>query len=237
MFYKTLFIYLNELIINRCFMKTIKLAIITILLFVLSCFNLQAQNWDFEFEKKEIKVWTRKLDWSKIKECKGETIMKTNLGSIISVFDDVPNFPKWVYNCSEAKRLRKDSDTRGVIYCVIKLPWPAKNRSMTFQYLLTQDKNTKEVTIRFLSTKDRIPEDGNIRMTYFKSHYILTPISPNEVKVVFQSHADPAGDLPQSIINMFLNDTPYKTLLNIRNIVENPSFKKKYLDHVEELSK
>lgn len=90
--------------------------------------------------------------------------------------------------------------------------------------------------MRFLSTKDRIPDDGNIRMTYFKSHYILTPISENEVKIVFQSHADPAGDLPQSIINMFLNDTPYKTLLNIRNIVENPNFKKKYLNHVEEFT-
>lgn len=234
MFCKVLFIYLNELIINTCIMKTIKLLIITFLLFVLSCFNIQAQNWDFEFEKKGIKVWTRKLDWSKIKECKGETTLKTNLGSIVSVFDDVPNFPKWVYNCSEAKRLRKDSETRGVVYCVIKLPWPAKDRSMTFQYLMTQDKKTKEVTVRFLGTKDKIPNDGNIRMTYFKSHYLLTPIGSDEVKIVFQSHANPAGDLPQSIINMFLNDTPYETLLNIRNIVEKPSFEKQYLNHVEE---
>ncbi len=217
-------------------MKTIKSSIIAFLILILGSLSLVAQKWDFELEKNGVKVWTRKLDWSKIKEFKGEVTINSNLGSIISVLDDTENFPKWVYNCYKAKRLKKDSDFRGVIYTAIKLPWPAKNRSMSYQYVATQDKTSKEITLNMLTTKDKIPDDGNVRITYMKSTYTLTPINSSRVKVVFQSHADPAGDLPQSIINLFLTETPYQTLFNLKKIIESPGFKKQYLDHVEELS-
>jgi hypothetical protein len=221
---------------NKTKMKTAKISIIVLTMFLLGNPKSEAQNWNLEFDKNGVKVWTRKLDWSKIKEFKGETIINSNLGSIIYVLDDTDNFPKWVYNCYEAKRLKKESEFRGVIYTAIKLPWPAKNRSVTYQYVATQDKATKVITLNMMSTKDIIKDDGNVRMTYMKSSYLITPLSANRVKIAFQSHADPAGDLPQSVINMFLIETPYQTLLNLKKIIESPGFKKQYLDHVEELS-
>jgi hypothetical protein len=201
---------------NKTKMKTAKISIIVLTMFFLGNQKSEAQNWNLEFERNGVKVWTRKLDWSKIKEFKGEIVVNSNLGSIVSVFDDAENFPQWLYNCYKSLRIRKDSEFRGVMYTAIRFPWPAKNRSVTYQYVATQDKTTKEIIFNILATRDKIPDDGNVRITYMKATYVLTPLTPNRSRVVFQSHADPSGDLPQSVINMFLTETPYQTLLNLK---------------------
>lgn len=203
--------------------------------FSLSFYPLIAQNWNLEFDKDGIKVYTRKLDWSKIKEFKGETIINTNLGSIVYVMDDVNNFTKWVYNCKEAYRVRKDNDFKGYIYTVIKTPWPVTNRDVVYQYVVSQNKTTKEVSLNVLAVSGMVPDKGNVRMTYMKSSYLLTPLDKNRVKVVFQNHSDPAGDVPMSVLNMFITDTPYYTLLNLKRMIESPSFKKQYNDKILEL--
>ena len=206
-----------------------------VIIFVFLPNILFSQEWNLEFEKNGIKVYTRKLDWSKIKEFKGETIINTNLGSIVSVFDDVNNYTKWVYNCVEAYRLKKESDFKGYIYTAIKTPWPVTNRDVVYQYSVSQNKTTKEVSFNVLAVKGMIPDKGNVRMTYMKSSYLLTPLDKNKVKVVFQNHSDPAGDVPESIINMFIKDTPYYTLLNLKRMIESPSFKKQFNDKILEL--
>ncbi len=193
------------------------------------------QNWVFEFEKDGVKVWTRKLDWSSIKECKGETIINTNLGSVAYVLDDVDNYPRWVYNCTESFRVRKDNEFKGFIYNAIKTPWPVKIRDVVYQYSVSQNKTTLEVTLNTMAVKGMVPDKGNVRMTYMKSTFTLTPLDKNRIKIVLQNHSDPAGDVPQSVINMFIKDSPYYTLLNMRKLIESPTFKKKHNDNIKEM--
>lgn len=212
----------------------LKIRLLLLNLLLVSSINIFSQNWKFEFEKDGVKVWTRKLDWSAIKEFKGETTINTNLGSVLYVLDDVENYPKWVYNCIQAYRVRKDSDYKGFIYSAIKTPWPVTNRDMVYQYSVSQNKTTLEVTLNVMAVKGMVPDKGFVRMTYMKSSYTLTPIEKNKVKVVFQNHSDPAGDVPLSIVNKFITDTPYYTLLNLRKMIENPHFKKHYNDKVKE---
>lgn len=215
-------------------MKYKKRVLLLVILFV-GIFEVYSQNWVLEFEKNGIKVWTRKLDWSQIKEFKGETIINTNLGSIVYVLDDVNNYPTWVYNCIESYRVKKENDFKGYIYNVIKTPWPVKNRDFVYQYSVSQNKTTLVVSINTLAVKGMVPDKGYVRMTYVKSSYVLTPLDKNRVKVVFQNHSDPAGDVPQSIINMFITETPYYTLSNLRKMIESPNFKKHYNDNILEL--
>ncbi|NLN74643.1 MAG: START domain-containing protein [Bacteroidales bacterium] len=192
-------------------------------------------GWKFEFDKNGIKVWTRKTDISKFKEFKSEAIIKSNIGSILYVFDDVDNFTNWVYNCTKAKLVKKESPFRGVVYVELKMPWPVTNRDMVYRYVMTQNKRTKVVTVTFTSIIDNsIPTNGNVRMTDAKSTYVLTPLDANRVKIEFYSLADPAGSIPKSIVNMFIRDTPYQTLLKLRGIVEAPSFGRKQMPHFED---
>lgn len=204
----------------------VKNFILSITLFALIQNVIFAQDWKLEMDKNNVKVWTRKLDWSNVKEFKGETIINSNLGSIVFVFDDVNNYTKWVYNCYESYRVKRESDFKGYIYTAIKTPWPVTNRDIVYQYSVSQNKTTKEVSFNVMAVKGMVPDKGNVRMTYMKSSYILTPIDKNRVKVVFQNHSDPAGDVPQSVLNMFITDTPYYTLLNLKKLIESPSFKR-----------
>jgi len=40
-----------------------------------------------------------------------------------------------------------------------------------------------------------------------------------EISIRFQYYADPGGDIPAWLVNSFIEKTPYKTLLNLRQLL------------------
>lgn len=187
---------------------------------------LFAQNWDQVLSKDGITVWTRTVSWSDYKEFKGETIINSNLENIISVFDDISTYTKWVHNCIVAEQIKRESDFRGTRYTAIKAPWPVKDRDVVFDYTVTQNRTTKAVSLKLIAKKGIIPDRGRVRMTYMISSYEIIPLDKSRIKVIYQSHNDPAGSVPTAIVNQTLTDTPYYTLLNLKKVIASGKFKK-----------
>ncbi len=207
----------------------------TIIILFATLSSLVAQNWEQEFTKDGVTVWTRKKSWSAYKEFKGEVVINANLCSILSVFDDINTYTKWLYNCIEAKQINQESKTKGVRYTAIKAPWPVSDRDIVFQYYVTQNKATKSVTLGLKGIKGMVPDCGRVRMTYMIGSYELIPLAKNKTKVIYQSHNDPAGSVPTAIINKTITETPYNTLLNLRKLVVSGNYKKQVYQEITEL--
>lgn len=183
-----------------------------------------------------ISVYTRKIEGSNVVEFKAEVTVKSNLAGILALIDSVSEYPKWMHNCAESKRLKKIDHTSGYSYYVIKAPWPVSDRDACIFYKVSQDIITKVVTIAITGVKDYIPaKPDRVRVPMVNASWQMTPISKGVTKIVYQAHSEIGGIVPDVIVNAYITETPYYNLLHLRTIVESPSYPKKTMDYVKEL--
>jgi hypothetical protein len=51
-------------------------------------------------------------------------------------------------------------------------------------------------------------------------YWQLTELENGDIRVVLEQLSDPGGGIPAWLINMFIVQSPYKTLYNLREIVQ-----------------
>jgi len=202
----------------------------------LFAFEVCSQTWELRKEGEGVKVYTRKVNGSDIQEFKGEVIAKSNLSSILSVIDNVSDYPKWMYKCTYAERLLKKNESSGYTYSVLSQSWPVSDRDLCTFYNVSQDPETKVISIEIKCVRDYIPEKpGKVRIPKLKGSWQLIPLSKGVTKIVYQVHSESGGYIPSSVVNSFITDTPYYNLLNLKKIVESPLCPKKVMENVKEL--
>lgn len=194
------------------------------------------QKWDLKVDKDGVKVYTRGVEDSNIKEFKGEITTKSNMGSIIAIIDSVSAYPKWMMNCTYSKRIKSINKTSGYNYYVVHAPWPATDRDLCSYYCIKQDTATKVVTMTLKGVKDYLPEEKDIvRIPKLNGFWQLTPLAKGVTKVVYQVHCDIGGIIPAFIVNAYITDSPYYNLLNIKKLVESPLCPKTVIKYLKEL--
>ncbi|MCK9612896.1 MAG: START domain-containing protein [Bacteroidales bacterium] len=195
-----------------------------------------AQSWELKLDQDGIKIYTRKKTGSGVKEFRGEVIVNSNLSTILALIDSIPAYPKWMYKCTYAERLKKINQASGYSYNIIKAPWPVSDRDVCTYYYVKQDTSSKVVTITMKGVKDYIPEKpGIVRMPKLIGFWELTPIKKGVTKVIYQLHCESGGSIPEAIVNAYITDTPYNNLLNLKKIVESPYHPKANMKLVKEL--
>jgi len=172
---------------------------------------------DWELQKTEktlgIEIYTRDVADSPFKEYKGVTHLESSLKSIVALLDDAENLPKWMYNMVSSKSVKTISPREYISYSVNKTGPFMDDRDSVVHSILTQDEDTKAVTITMSNRADFLPnEEGRVRISELNGFWKLTPKEDGLTEVVYQLHVNPAGSLPQSLVNAFVVDEPLNTL-------------------------
>lgn len=207
-----------------------------VFLSLLLCFPAFGQSWELKLDKEGIRVYTRAVAASAIKEFKGEVTVKSNMSSLLAVIDSIVEYPKWMYECTYAERVKKINRESGYTYTVIHSPWPLSDRDLYTYYKVSQDTSSLVITVAMNGVKDYRPVKKDIvRIPAMKGFWQLVPLGKGITRVVYQVHCESGGSVPASIVNAYITDTPYYNLLNLRKIVESPLHPKKILAGVKEL--
>jgi hypothetical protein len=197
--------------------------------------NSTGQPWNLKLDKAGIKVYTRSVTGSNVQEFKGEVVAKSNMATILGVIDSIVEYPKWMYECTYAERVKKINRESGYIYTVIHSPWPLSDRDLNTYYQVKQDSLSKVITVAMKGVKDYLPEKKDIvRIPAMTGFWQLIPVAKGVTKIVYQVHCESGGSVPASIVNAYITDTPYFNLLNLRKIVESPLYPKKNIADVKE---
>lgn len=204
--------------------------------FLLTVFQARAQKWDLKVDKEGVKVYTRSIKGSNVQEFKGEVVVKSNMGSILSLIDSISEYPKWMHNCGFAQRLKKISPGSGYSYYVVDAPWPVTDRDACTFYNVTQDTSSKVVTVKIKGVKDYIPpKPDRVRIPKVEGMWQLVPLARGVTKIVYQVHSEIGGYVPAVLVNAYITDTPYYNLLHIKNLVESPLYQKREMKLIKEL--
>ncbi len=182
--------------------------------------SFQAAQWKLAKNSDGIKVYTREFPNSDIKEFKAVTIVKTPIKNIEKLLDNTEELPEWMENVITAKTLKEINPQEKYVYFAIEFPWPFSDRDMVMKETKTL-KSDGSILYATRSAYDYAPEKEDfVRMKIAQGRWEIFPVSATETKVVYQFYGDPAGSIPNWLVNMFIVDGPYKTLKNIKKKFE-----------------
>lgn len=197
------------------------------LVLVLNSAAVSAQtDWNLRADEDGIKVYTSLVPGSKIKGIKVETRFDASAPQLVALLMDIKTSTDWVYHLKSAVLLKQVSASELYYYSEVSLPWPAANRDFVAHLTVTQDPETKVVTIDGPAVPGFVPEKkGIVRVNESVGKWLITPVGNDKVSVIYTLHMDPGGGLPSWLVNMFAADAPMKVFKSMRKQLEKPVYK------------
>ena len=170
-------------------------------------------NWEESKNKCGIKVSLKKIKGSKIKAFKVEGIIKQKPETIIKALMDLDNFYKWHDSIKKSEVLKTINPNKSLAYMEIDFPWPVSNRDSYATSELVLEGKTSKVLVQ--DSKDKKLQGKNIKVKKTQGYWSVEP--HNDGAYDFQQmHAEPGGSIPNWVINMMLDKSPYKTFKGLR---------------------
>lgn len=205
--------------------------------FCITAFSLNAadDSWKFAKSADGVTAYTRSVSTSSFKEYKVETEVDATLTQVVAMLMSVADMPQWVDRCAEASILKEISPTESITRSVTASPFPLKNREAIAHGKLTQDPNTKIVTMTSSGRPDYIPPDSKYeRVAKVRGTWILEPKPGGKVHIKMIGHTDPGGVIPAAIANQFVVMIPFNTIKNLRNQIKKEKYVKAKLKYIRD---
>jgi len=192
------------------------------------------EGWEKVKVKDGITFYTRHFDESRIKEFKAETTFNTSLSSLVGVFLDIPRYCEWVRDCKNSEVIMEVHTNELFYYLEVKVPFPFENRDMIQHVKIEQDPATKWVRVNLENAPQYIPNKKDItRMAVAGGYWLLKPVAPDQVQIMFQYQNDPGGGIPAWMVNMFIVESPMTTISNLRSQVKKAPYRQMALPWIE----
>ena len=173
-----------------------------------------AQTWQLQTEKDGIKLFTSTATGdSKIKPIKMECTFNATPSQLVAVLTDIKNYPDWAYHTKSARVVKQVSPVELYYYSEVTVPWPAQNRDFVSHVTITQNPETRVVTVDAPNVNGLVPLKPNMyRLTASKGKWLITPVGNDKIYVVYELQLDAGGNAPAWLVNLFATDGLCKAL-------------------------
>ena len=190
-------------------------------IFTLFCGQLIAQPWQMVKEKEGIKIYTRKETGKSLKSYKGITDIKAPADQVFELIEDVNHTDWWDKNLSQIKVMQYEKYKHARYYLIYDLPWPITDRDLCVDVTVSLDPKTGIGTITAVPLAGVVPENKEmVRIKEYRQTWLITPAGNNLSHAVLEGFVDPAGSIPDWLINMLIVDSPYKIISGVKERVE-----------------
>lgn len=194
-----------------------------------------AEGWRLSMDSDNVKVWKRAEAGSDFVSFRAETTIHTSLSGLLALFYDLDAAPQWLDHTSRVVALQRDDVKHSYVMLIeTEMPWPLKNRDAVIAGHWWQDPASHVIYMRGKATpKGSFPENPAFQRYYdLRNDWTFIPQPNGNVRVIMEGHADPAGNLPAWAVNLLIQQSPFKTLQNMRSVVAQERYQKAHLQDV-----
>lgn len=182
-------------------------------------------DWKLRTQKEGISIFTRTFPDSKFKAIKVECELDATLSQVTAVILDVNTGAEWVYSTKSSVLLKQVSPSELYYYSEVSIPWPASNRDFIAQLKAVQDPASHVVTVYGPVFPDYLPVKKDIvRVRHSEGKWVLMPLGQRRVKIIYTLRADPGGDLPAWLVNMFVTKGPLESFKKLKEHIKKPVY-------------
>lgn len=204
-------------------------------MFYTSFINAQVTTWNCKEKTDNIKICTRKKTGSNFKEVKINFSYKGNLASLVSILKDFSTYPKWLYNCKEAKVLEYINTSKAIGFLSIKFPL-ISDRYIITKSTLIQDKVTKVITLTSIAqtSYQLSKKPAGVQIKTSTTSWELKPTKEGIIHVTHYLHSDPSGNLSPSLVNWLIDIGPLSSIKKIKALATSSIYVNKRLSYIKE---
>nr|WP_321410421.1 hypothetical protein [uncultured Carboxylicivirga sp.] len=161
--------------------------------------------------------WIHVNDQLKVRERRGEFISHCSLLDAEMFLKDYTTCTQWMKGISKAELLTQNKDQ--LIYFVISLPWPFKNRDFIARYLC-QRVDAKTCIIRLKNVNNYpLINDKYIHIKDYRASWLVEQISPTTCRITFCTFSSEPPLFPQWMQDPVLKKLFFKNLDRLKNIL------------------
>ncbi len=191
----------------------------------------------FAGDSSDINLTVNPIPGSDLVEFRCVTVVRSTLGGVVSLFEDIDSMPQWVYRMKSAKNLKRISPTVVIAYTLIYLPWPLEDRDSVLYTTIKQDKSGI-LRIEGTDYPGFLPvQKGIVRMNRVHSVWQFEPLPDGYLRVVFSGTGDPGGVIPLNIFNSFVNEAPYQTMKKFCEMIKREKYQSMVVPFIREFPK
>lgn len=183
-----------------------------------------AGTWEKIRHEDGIAVYRKDVPNSSVVAFRGVGVVDAPILRVASVLADGARQPEWMDSVAEVRELERSGPAEGVVYTLVKTPFPLTNRDFVTRIKASIDKPQKKYVLRMqATTHPKAPETSAVRGQILNSSFELVSIEGGQkTKIVAEIHADPRGAVPKWVVNMFQKDWPHNTISGLRKQVKKP---------------
>jgi hypothetical protein len=175
-------------------------------------------EWSLRKDANGIKIYTRDYPDSPVKEFLAITTCSYSQEKVIVIINDIERYPKWLRSCKSVEPIKNIKDSFTVNYVEISFPWPLSNRDGIWESTVKENGPVYYAEIK--SRPELVPEkEGIVRMHNACGSWKVEKLTNGQVKITQQFFADPEGNIPAWVVNLFLVDGPYDTFMNLLTLL------------------
>lgn len=168
------------------------------------------------------------------KDCKGVVKINTTLNSIVRLLEDPAAGTAWIYQCDGGERVSEDdvnerikkerikqlTDKESIKHFKTDGFWSYDYDSVVRNTRIP-DVTRKVVTVSIECEHDLIPNEPEYtRIERVYGKWELSPISNNEVKVIYELYSEPLINMPSSWVESGMCENMLKTLKGMKEVLE-----------------
>jgi hypothetical protein len=186
-------------------------------------FSHAQYTWKLVKDEAGIKVYQGEAKNATVKPIKVECTLPGNYDKLIAVLNDVNHHVDWVYNNKTAYILKRISNYEFYYYTETYLPWPMSNRDAIMHLKMTKDSLNRFLKITAVGIPEYIPQkSGKVRVPRTSISWYVTMPSKNSIHISYIFDANPGGNLPSWLVNMFADKGPYESFKKLGEILKKP---------------
>ncbi len=184
------------------------------------------KGWNLISEKEGIKVYSKAIETSKVKAVRVECVIQASAAQLVYLLMDLPAATNWVSHTKSCSLVKQISPSELFYYSEVGLPWPLENRDFVAHIKVTQDPDTKIVTVNAPAVPGWVSDKkGIVRITHSIGHWVISPLKQDWVKVEYTLQVDPGGIIPAWMVNMLAAQGPTESFKNMRKQLRLPRYK------------
>jgi len=178
-------------------------------------------NWKLIKDKDGIRVFQSETKTSNFKSIKVECTLEGTYDKLISVLSNVALHKEWVYKVKTPYIIKKNSPQDFYYYTETSMPWPMSNRDAVVHLTMNKDSLNRFLKISAIGEPRLIPEkSGKVRVPRSSVSWYVTMPTAKTIHIIYTFEADPGGNLPSWMVNMFADKGPYESFKKLSEILK-----------------
>ena len=186
----------------------------------------EADEWLLRRDEDGIRVYVRSVPDTRFRAYRAETTLTARLQTLAAILTDIEAASEWIHFTARAELVQAIDSSTALVRFYSDLPWPAADRDSITMNRISQDPETRVVFLTIDSRPDEAPpSEEYIRIRAMNGYWELTPDGDGAIDVVYSLSSDPGGSVPAWLVNASIVEQPYRTLRNLRRLINDPRYR------------